>query len=134
MPFLCLVTAAAINSLWQSPTPIIRFAAVAIVGAALVQAAVNFRQPLVQSFPADFVARNRPTNEVATKYQQLMWVNTRHLYPRPEPVALPLHHVTLADARHPLEFLPYQYEGYTPEERAALRSADIHMRLVGVLP
>jgi len=134
VPFLCLVTAAAINSLWQSPTPIFRFAAVAIVGAALVQAAVNFRQPLLQSFPADFVARNRPTNDVATKYQQLMWVNIRHLYPRPEPVTLPPHHVTLAEARHPLEFLPYQYEGYTPEDRAALRAADIHMRLVGVLP
>jgi len=134
VPFLCLVTAAAINSLWQSPTPIVRFAAVAIVGAALVQAAANFRQPLVQSFPADFIARNRPTNDVATSYQQLIWVNTRHLYPRPEPVTLPPHHVTLAEARHPLEFLPYQYEGYTPEDRAAFRAADIRMRLVGVLP
>ena len=61
-------------------------------------------------------------------------MNTEHLYPRPEPVTLPPHSVTLAVAEHPLEFLPYQYEGFTPENREVLRSTDIRMRLVGVLP
>jgi len=31
---------------------------------------------------------------------------------------------------HPLEFLPYQYEGYNQEQRRRLRSGDIGMRLV----
>jgi len=134
VPFLCLVTAAAIAHLLRSPRALIRVAAVAIVAAVVGQAALNFRQPLRQSFPADFIALNRPPEDVAARYRQLIWVNAQHLYPGPEPVALPPHLVTLAEARHPLEFLPYQYEGYTPENRAALRSADIRMRLVGVLP
>jgi hypothetical protein len=34
------------------------------------------------------------------------------------------------EAPHPLTFLPYQYEGYTPEQRRVLRSTDISMRLI----
>jgi hypothetical protein len=33
-------------------------------------------------------------------------------------------------AAHPLQFLPYTYEGYTPIERSILRSTDISMRLI----
>ena len=134
VPFLCLVAAAALSSWWHSPAPRARFAAFAIVGILVIQAAVNFWQPLMQSFPTDFIARNSPDTVVAARYQQLIWVNTKHLFPAPEPVTLPPHHVTLAVARHPLEFLPYQYEGFSPERRAVLRSTDIRMQLVGVLP
>jgi hypothetical protein len=133
VPFLCLVAAAALSRLWHSPATRARFAAFAIVGVLVIQAAVNFWQPLVQSFPNDFIARNRPEDAVAARYERLVWVNAKHLYPGPEPVTLPPHSVTLAVARHPLEFLPYQYEGYTPEGRAALRSTDIRMQLIGVL-
>ncbi len=35
---------------------------------------------------------------------------------------------------HPLQFLPYQYEGYVPVERALLRSNDISIRLVDTRP
>ena len=134
VPFLCLVTAAAVSSLWQSPRTVVRFVAVTIIGAAMVQAALNFWQPLVQSFPAEFIARNRPDDVVAARYQRFIWVNADHLFPGPKPVTLPPHHVALAVARHPLEFLPYQYEGFSPERRAVLRSTDIRMQLVGVLP
>jgi len=134
VPFLCLVAAAVLSSLWHSPATRPRFAAFAIVSILVIQAAVNFWQPLMQSFPADFIARNGPDDAVAAQYRQLIWVNTKHLFPGPEPVTMPPHHVTLAVARHPLEFLPYQYEGYTPERRAVLRSADIRMQLIGVLP
>jgi len=133
VPFLCLVAAAALSRLWHSPGTRARIAACAIVGALVIQAAVNFWGPMVQSFPADFIARNRPDDTVAARYERLMWVNAEHLYPGPEPVALPAHYVTLAAARHPLQFLPYQYEGYTPEARDALRSTDIRMQLIGVL-
>jgi hypothetical protein len=134
VPFLCLVTSVAVATLLRSPRAVARIAGVAILGTALVQAAFNFRQPLWQSFPDDFMAHNRPADDVAARYRQLRWVNTEHLYPRPEPVTLPPHSVTLAVADHPLEFLPYQYEGFTPENREVLRSTDIRMRLVGVLP
>jgi hypothetical protein len=134
VPFLCLVASAALSSLWHSPATRARFATFAIIGLLVVQAAVNFWRPLVQSFPADFIARNRPDNTVAARYQRFIWVNADHIFPAPESVTLPAHYVTLAAARHPLEFLPYQYEGYTPERRAVLRSSDIRMQLIGVLP
>ena len=134
VPFLCLVTSAAVAALLRSPRTVARVAGVAILGGAVVQAAFNFRQPLLQSFPDDFMAHNRPAGDVAARYRQLRWVNTEHLYPRPEPVTLPPQSVTLAVADHPLEFLPYQYEGFTPENRAILRSTDSRRRLVGVLP
>ncbi len=134
VPFFSLVAAYTVECLRRSERRTVRqLAAVVIVGL-IVQAAVNFREPLMQSFPADFLANNRPDEAVAARYERLMWINTTFLYPGPEPVTLPSHYVTLAEARHPFEFLPYQYEGFTPGEREALRSADIRMRLLGVLP
>jgi hypothetical protein len=134
VPFLCLVTAAAMSSLWQSPRARLRSAAAVIAGAMVIQALLNFWRPLLQTFPADFVARYQPGATIAAHYERLIWLNAEHLYPGPEAMTLPPHAVTLAEARHPLEFLPYQYEGFTPEARAALRSSDIRMRLVGVVP
>jgi hypothetical protein len=78
------------------------------------------------------IVRNRDDSGAA-RYERLIWVNTKHLFPGPEPVTLPAHYVTLAAARHPLTFLPYQYEGYAPQWRAVLRSADTRMQLIGVL-
>ena len=134
VPFFCLITAAAIGSLWRSSRASIRSAAAVIVGVTVVQALLNFWRPFVQTFPADFIARYRPSAAIAAQYERLIWLNAEHLYPGPDAVTLPPHYVTLAEARHPLEFLPYQYEGFTPEARAALRASDIRMRLVGVLP
>jgi hypothetical protein len=48
------------------------------------------------------------------------------------PALPPTEGVVLLARPHPLQFLPYQYEGYTPAERAALRAIDIRMRLVEV--
>jgi dolichyl-phosphate-mannose-protein mannosyltransferase len=134
VPFFCLITAAVMSSLWRSSRGSFRSAAAVIVSVAVVQALLNFWRPLVQSFPADFIARYRPSATIAAQYEGLIWLNAEHLYPGPDPVTLPPHYVTLAEARHPLEFLPYQYEGFTPEARAALRSSDIRMRFIGVLP
>src|SRR5258707_94926 len=116
----------------MSQHPGVRRFAAGVIIAMIAQAAVNFREPLLQSFPADFIARNRPSDAVTARYQRMMWVNTMHLYPGPDPIDLPSNYVTLAEARHPLQFLPYQYEGYTPGQRQALRSVDIRMRLLGV--
>jgi Dolichyl-phosphate-mannose-protein mannosyltransferase len=134
VPFFCFIAAYAVDRLRTSDVRIVRQFAPVVVIAMIVQAVVNFRGPFTQLFPAEFIARNRPDDATAARYQRLMWLNTKHLHPGPDPVTLPPHYVTLAEARQPLEFLPYQYEGYTPEERAALRSADTRMQLIGVLP
>jgi len=134
VPFFCLVAAHTFERLRMSQHRSVRRLAVAVIVAMIVQAALNFREPLLQSFPDDFMARNQPGDAVTARYRGVIWVNAKHLYPGPAPLDLPSHYVTLAEARHPLQFLPYQYEGYTPHQRQALRSEDIRMRLLGVLP
>jgi hypothetical protein len=134
VPFFCLVTAHTFQRLRMSPHPSVRRWGAPVIVAMIVQAALNFREPLRQSFPNEFIARNQPDEAVTARYRSLMWINAAHMYPGPDPVDLPNHYVTLAAARHPLQFLPYQYEGYTPRQRQVLRSADIRMRLLGVLP
>lgn len=134
VPFFCLVAAYTVDRLRTSDDRLVRQLAPVLVVAMIVQAAVNFRGPFTQLFPADFIARNRPDDVVAARYERLIWLNARPLYPGPDAVTLPSHYVTLAEAPHPVVYLPYQYEGFTPEQRQALRSADIHMRLLGVLP
>jgi hypothetical protein len=69
------------------------------------------------------------TDGGSTEY---VWAYVQHIYPAPEPLVLPPGHAVLARAPHPLQFLPYQYEGYTPDERDKLRSTDISMRLVAI--
>jgi hypothetical protein len=61
-------------------------------------------------------------------------VNAERFYPSPPAVQLPPDYALLAAAPHPLQFLPYQYEGYDPSQREVLRSSDIRMRLLLVDP
>jgi hypothetical protein len=128
VPFLCLVTAAALGSYWRSEivTTRVRVASLSVLIVFIsVQAAVNFRIPLTQEFPADFDAR------VARVYPgPRIQVNVRHLYPGPEPFSMPAGFHEAAAAAHPLRFKPYQYEGYTAEERHLLRTEDLRMRIV----
>ena len=63
-----------------------------------------------------------------------MGIYTHHIYPRPEFEPLPERFTLLRQAPHPLRFRPYQYEGYTPAERQALRSTDIRMKLLMLPP
>ena len=132
VPFFCLLAGVTFATLAESPRRLVRQMAAAGATLMALQAAANFRQPLVQSFPSDFIARNTPDVQTTSRYERLIWINTRHLRPMPDHVDLASPYVTLAEAAHPLEFRPYQYEGFTPAERAALRSADISMRLLGV--
>jgi uncharacterized membrane protein (UPF0136 family) len=146
VPFLCLATAAASMELlerrrwasWMVPV---------CVAAIVLQAGWNFRQPLQQRFPRDVIA------EITAKYGPIdfdntiegpppahehvesQWVlfNAQHLYhPRAPRPPLPPSLIEVMRFRHPLQFLPYQYEGLEPIERQVLRNNDISMRLVDV--
>ena len=99
----------------------------------VAQAAFNFATPLRQVFPAEFV-RDAQRDSYLPAGADLVAVNAKHFYPGPEAVTLPPHYTVLRRAAHPLQFLPYQYEGYPPSQRAALRSADIEMKLLLVMP
>jgi hypothetical protein len=85
--------------------------------------------PLMQEFPREFNALAR---ERASRAGASLWVTqyAEHLYPPPVPLPIPPGYRVAYAARHPLQFLPYQYEGYTPAERLQLRATDIRMRLL----
>jgi len=101
MPFLCLIGGAVIAT-WLVRLPRIRLATSIVVLCVATQAAFNFRVPLRQEFPAEFIAR------ISRAY--------------------PDGYREVASAPHPLEFLPYQYEGHIDSERRLFRSSDIRMR------
>jgi hypothetical protein len=106
----------------------------------VVQVAVNFRAPLVQSFPIEFreafgpLVKDLPPYEPHLPRPSALWVNAERFYPSPPVVQLPPDYALLAAAPHPLQFLPYQYEGADPGQRAVLRSSDLRMRLLVVDP
>jgi hypothetical protein len=56
-------------------------------------------------------------------------INAQYLFPVRAAEKLPAGE-TILSAAHPLEYVPYQYDGFTPRQRRILRSADIRMRLV----
>ena len=127
VPFLCLISAVALDRTF-SAAPRRRLAYVA--GAVLLaQAVANFATPLRQVFPAEF--RRMAARIPVHGSPRLEFVG--HIYPVPF-VPPPVAGTVLLERPHPLEYLPYQYEGYTPRQRAALRMTDIHMRLVDASP
>ena len=144
VPFLCLATAAAVAQLLEHRRGSTWIGA-ACVAALVVQAGWNFRQPLQQRFPRDVIseitAKYGPIDfdntiqgpPLAREHVESQWVlfNAQHLYhPRAPRPPLPASLIEVMRFRHPLQFLPYQYEGLEPMERQVLRSNDIAMRLV----
>jgi len=146
VPFFSLATAAAVMELLGRRRSSSRLVA-ACVAALVLQAAWNFREPLQQRFPRDVIA------EITSKYGPIdfdntiqgppqthepvesQWVlfNAQHLsHPRAPRPPLPPSVVEVMRFRHPLQFLPYQYEGFQPMERQVLRANDIAMRLVDI--
>jgi hypothetical protein len=146
VPFLCLATAAAVMEVLERR----RWAPwmlTACAAALVLQAGWNFRQPLLQRFPRDVIS------EITSKYGPIdfdntiqgpplthdhvesQWVlfNAQHLYhPRAPRPPLPPSLIEVMRFRHPLQFLPYQYEGLEPMERQVIRGNDIAMRLVDI--
>ncbi len=130
VPFACILTAAALERI-GARTRRTRLAVAAVLAAVLVQAVVNFHAPLTQVFPTEF--RRLAGLWSARTNAPTLLLYAEHIYPTPAPMPTSAGPVLLARS-HPLQFLPYQYEGYTPEQRRALRSSDIRMRLVLVVP
>ena len=132
VPFLCLMTAAALEDMRTSSRETVRRLVPAVLALVIAQAAFNFWTPLRQSFPATFLeeaddAGHNETPGVRTIY-------TNHIYPAPEPFTLPAGYSVLQEAPHPLQYFPYQYEGYDPAQRRTLRSTDIRMRVIAPAP
>jgi hypothetical protein len=126
VPFSCILAAPVIDRVWTS-APRGKLLAVAMLAIAVVQAAMNFCRPLTQTFPAEFLQLAAKAS-VPTDTGEYAVLFARHLYQFPLPSEDS--GTTILQRYHPLEFLPYQYEGYTPDQRGKLRSTDIRMRLI----
>jgi hypothetical protein len=154
VPFLCLTTACGVTYFadnWGLKRRVWLVGTFAFV----LQAVFNFAQPLMLQFPNDVVRRVMATYghvtqdttvegpettskdakqegnsgiDVPSRYVLL---NARHLRPVRGIKAPPEGKVQFS-VTHPLQFLPYQYEGYTPMERSILRSTDISIRLIDI--
>ena len=129
VPFLCLLSAYGLERLRTLRPRRPRLAVVLCV--VVLQAGYNLYPPMTQVFTKEFLrAAARAERETPGIYDL---VYPEHFYPEPEPRELPPHVVVLS-ARHPLQYLPNQYEGYTPSARRAMRSIDITMRLIREKP
>ncbi len=151
VPFLSLATATALVQLVRGRRGGPAIIAV-VVAFAVVQGALNFRRPLAQRFPIEvdrtIVAQLAGGNlareitimgpeeftDVGTAVEfpsRYLLLNTAtFLYPPKGPKPTPARGAELFRSPHPLEFLPYQYELMTPDQREVLRSTDISMRLI----
>jgi hypothetical protein len=123
-PFCCLLAALLLERLWSGSRRG-RIAAKVVLALAAVQAAANFWQPFGMFFPGRF-------HQLAAAVQppgpgKVQVLNAQYIWPYPEP-APPGGQVLLAKP-HPCEFLPFQYEGYDPDQRQKLRQTDIAMKV-----
>ena len=135
VPFCCLLTAHCLARL-RIPGKIMTNHLVNILMILIIlQAAINFYRPFTLVFPSDFkeiVQKERRVINILFGSGPWVTLYAYHIYPEPQ-AAFSLtsrpHQVVLRYP-HPLEYLPYQYEGHTADQRRKLRSTDINMRLI----
>jgi len=144
VPFFCLATAFVLDHLadqWQVKRQWVWLGAILLTA----QVVFNFWPPLTQQFPVDFERHVAETygpvgraltvkgppvfGYDASKSFRYVLLNGQYLYPISGTRTPPKGEIVL-QAAHPLEFLPYQYEGLDPEERAMVRSVDLSMRVI----
>ena len=134
VPFFCLIAGTMVIRALDLVPARRRKAVLFVTGVAVaVQAAYNFAPPLRQQFPREFIPRAEAM-AARTGVREPMIEYAQHIPPNTEALDIPPDAVVVYRTAHPLQFLPYQYEGFTREERARLRSTDIRMRAVVLDP
>jgi hypothetical protein len=133
VPFLCLGAAAGIDAFLGSRGPSRAGWTTALVILVAALAASNFSTPLRQVFPDGFqrLAENEIKRRAGSGFVWYRLINAKRLWGEPIEIAPPPY-AELLRRSHPLQFRPYQYEGYSAAQRAELNRSDIGMRLVGV--
>lgn len=126
VPFVTILSALFLEKLWVSNSKS-RYMAISIIFIVLCQALWNFRKPVFQTFPSEFI---KNAAEVSASYDSTEYSVLFAHHIDPEPKFIEDGGIAIVRKRHPLSFLPYQYEGYTPEQRSKLRSTDIDMRII----
>jgi hypothetical protein len=139
MPFIILLAANGFIQLAQSGLANYRLIRVALI-LVFVQAVWNFNVSYHVAYPRDFV------KDVQAQYKDFSFSSKRFAFGAPtlcenngyamqnakyfpyDPETAPsIPGTVLMSAMHPINFLPYQYEGYTPRQRQAFRDAHLVM-------
>jgi hypothetical protein len=130
VPFFALLTGGMLASIGRAPRWG-RWAQGLALAAMLVQAAFNFRPIVTQSFPPQFrAAASARSRAVPASEQGHLRVLNAHFFHQAVFATLTVKHHTLLSAPHPLQYEPYEYEGYRPDQRKEFEAHDITMRLV----
>ncbi len=140
IPFLILLSAGGIVSVERSYRSG-RNAARIVLAIVVIQAVWNYKTSFELSYPREFAqqaqaqfpefefSEKRHTFGAPTLCQNNGYVieNVKHFVTPPEPNPFVQGEILLS-APHPDNFLPYQYEGYTYEQRLQFRELQIEMR------
>jgi hypothetical protein len=137
LPFLILLSATGITEIEQHSKPLVKWL---ILLAVLVHGAWNFTMSYRLSYPREFVAKIQSDFhdfEFSTKRMAFgaplvcqnngyAIENVKYFLTPPETIPQ-IKGELLRSAFHPINFLPYQYEGYTLEQRQGFREKEIRM-------
>jgi hypothetical protein len=140
MPFLILLSVTGLGSIMQHSITGAKVAWL-LVAMVIVQFGWNFATSYELSYPREFVVRARadfPDFEFSEKrlafgapavcrYNGYMIENVKYFLTPPDST-LPEDGQLLMSAQHPVNFLPYQYEGYPLAERQAFRELKLQMK------
>ena len=141
MPFLVLTAAYGLAYV-HSWKPGGRWLATIVMAIVLVQAAWNYGSSYRNIYPREFVQevqKQHPDFKISSnmmrfyaplvcKNNSLLLANFHYLYGWSESVPVVQGDV-LMSAPHPINFLPYQFDGYSPQERQAIRQESFEMVL-----
>ena len=142
LPFIILLSATGLTEIEQHSKPFIKWL---ILAAILFQGVWNFATSYRLSYPREFVAQIQADFhdfEFSTKRMAfgapLVCQNNGYVienvkYFLTPPEAIPqIKGELLRSALHPVNFLPYQYEGYTLDQRQRFRRQEITMEFYQV--
>jgi len=131
VPFLCLGAAVGIGRFLAGRERNRRGWTIAIALLVFALAARNFSGPLRQIFPAEFQRRSARIIAQDAGYAAYRIAFGESLWGLPLDPILPASPPLLRSA-HPLQFRPYQYEGYDTAQRAEINRHDVAMRLLRI--
>lgn len=146
MPFLILLSATGLMKISQSGS-LGHKLMLLVLGFLFVQGMWNFNISYGVFYPKDFVvdaqARFSDFNFSPKRFafgapsicenKGYAMQNAKYFLTVPE-ATQPIPGTILMSALHPVNFLPYQYEGYTPEQRRAFRNAWLFMVFFKIKP
>ncbi len=139
MPFLVLAAASSLGYL-AARKPAGRWLVNSLIIILVLQLLWNYRSSYLLVYPREFareVQENYPDFQISPKMMGFfaplvchnngfLAVNFHYIYDWSQPMP-PVQGEILLKASHPVNFLPYQYEGYPPEQRQELRRRNFEM-------